>query len=462
MRILRLRQTLLAGAALLSAAFPGAAHAETLTDALIRAYRNSTVLELNRAALRAQDESVAQARAGLRPTVDVSGSGTLSANTLQPGEVTDAWRVSLDAGLVLYDSGRTPAAIEAAKAAIRATRARLKAVEQQVLLTATVAFVDVRRDIQFVVLSRNNIRVLHEQVQAVNDRFAVGEVTRTDVSQAEARLAASRAGLSASEGGLAVSSQNYLAAIGVMPVDLSVPPPVPNLPSSLSEAQAIAMGAHPDIAGARYAQDVAEFDLERSRGESGPTVSLDGQLGIQLDEQTQGVLAAGASISLRGSMPLYQGGSLESMERQARAILDQRRFELQNAARTVQQQVAIAWANLGVARASIAAGQQQIDAAKVAFDGVTVEATLGARTTLDVLNAEQELLTARSNLVSAQRDEYVAAYNLLSAMGLLTVAHLNLGIPSYDPDVNYSRVQNAPASGFDGSVLDRIGARWAN
>ncbi len=220
------------------------------------------------------------------------------------------------------------------------------------------------------------------------------------------------------------------------------------------------MREHPSIIGARYAQDAASFDLERSRGASGPTVSMSGQLGIQLGDTTNDTVVGGASISLNGTVPLYQGGTLESLERQAIAILDQRKFELQNTARGVQQQVAIAWANLGVARASISASQQQIEASTVAFQGVNVEATLGARTTLDVLNAEQELLSARSNLVSARRDEYVAAYNLLASMGLLTVSHLNLGIPSYDPDLNYQRVQSGPVSGFDGSVLDRLNSRW--
>ena len=430
--------------------------ARSLTDALIAAYQNSPQLEVNRAALRGQDETVPLARAGMRPNVSLDGNGTLAINSGQPGAITDTWQAGLNASLVLYDSGQTPAAIESAKAGIMAARAGLKAVEQSVLLNAATAYLDVRRDMQFVELSENNVRVLREQVQAVNDRFAVGEVTRTDVSQAEARLAASQAGLSASQGGLAISSQNFLAAVGTPPIHLSSPPPIPDLPDSLSSAIAIATGEHPSIVGARFAQDSARFDLERSKGRSGPSVSMSGQLGLQTGDSTDHNLVAGASISLNGTIPLYQGGTLESLERQATAILDQRKFELQSVARSVQQQVAIAWANLGVARATIAAGQQQIEAATIAHDGVRVEATLGTRTTLDVLNAEQELLTARSNLVSAQRDEYVAAYNLLAAMGLLTVSHLQLGIPSYDPDVNYNRVQSGPVLGFDGSVLDRI------
>lgn len=456
----QLKMRLLAGAALaILSAQPGVAH--SLTDALIAAYQNSALLEVNRAGLRAQDESVPLARAGLRPNVALVGNGTLALNTAQPGQLTDSWQAGLNASLVLYDAGQTPAAIDSAKAGIMAARAGLKAVEQGVLLTAVIAYMDVRRDMQFVDLSENNVRVLREQVQAVNDRFSVGEVTRTDVSQAEARLASSQASLSASQGGLAISTQNYLAAVGVPPVALSVPPPIPNLPASLADAVSIAMREHPSIIGARFAQDSATFDLVRSKGQSGPQVSMSGQLGVQVGDETDHSFVGGASVSLNATLPLYQGGTLESLERQAVAILDQRKFELQDTARSVQQQVAIAWANLGVARASINAGQQQIEASTVAFEGVNVEATLGARTTLDVLNAEQELLTARSNLVSAQRDEYVAAYNLLSAMGLLTVAHLQLGIPSYNPDVNYDRVQNGPVSGFDGSVLDEIADRWA-
>ncbi len=457
----RLKAHLLAGAAVVLF-LPSAAAAHSLTDALIAAYQNSPLLAVSRAGLRAQDETVPLARAGMRPNVSVNGMGSLSANTGQPGEITDTWQASLDASLVLYDSGQTPAAVESAKANIMAARAGLRAAEQGVLLTAAIAFLDVRRDRQFVELSENNVRVLREQVEAVNDRFAVGEVTRTDVSQAEARLAASRASLSASQGGLAISAQNYLAAIGYAPGDLGSLPPIPGLPATLADAVSIAMGEHPSVVGARFAQDAAAFDLARTKASSGPRVSLGGQAGFQIGDATEHEIVGGVSVSLSGSVPLYQGGTLEALERQASAILDQRKFELQNAARSVQQQVSIAWANLGVARASIVAGQQQIEASTVAFEGVNVEATLGARTTLDVLNAEQELLTARSNLVSAQRDEYVAAFNLLASMGLLTVAHLDLGIPSYDPDVNYDRVQNGPVSGFDGSVLDRIGSRWGN
>ncbi len=455
----RLRARLLAGAALaLWSSSPVAAH--SLTDALIAAYQNSPVLEVNRAGLRAQDESVPLARSALRPNVSLDANGTLAVNSGQPGEITDTWQAGLNASLVLYDSGQTPAAVNSAKAGIMAARAGLKAVEQGVLLSAAVAYLDVRRDMQFVDLSENNVRVLREQVQAVNDRFAVGEVTRTDVSQAEARLAFAQAGLAGSQGGLAISSQNYLAAVGSPPNDLSVPPPIPDLPDVLASAISIAMGEHPSIIGARFAQDSATFDVERSKGRSGPMVSMNGQLGVQTGDITNHDLVLGANVGLNATIPLYQGGTLESLERQAGAILDQRKFELQSAARGVQQQVAIAWANLGVARASIVASQQQIEAATIAHDGVRVEATFGTRTTLDVLNAEQELLTARSNLVSAQRDEYVAAYNLLAAMGLLTVSHLQLGIPSYDPDVNYNRVQNGPVEGFDGSVLDRITNRW--
>jgi outer membrane protein len=452
----QLQAAVLAGALVLSPALAGA---HSLTDVLIAAYRNSNLLAASRAGLRAQDETVAQAGAGLKPTVDLSGQGTLAINTLQ-GDLTDTWQAGLTANLVLYDSGRTPAAIASAEAAIMASRAGLKAAEQGVLLGAVAAYMDVRRDLEVVSLSRNNLRVLKEQVDAVNGRFAVGEVTRTDVSQTLARLAASEAGLAAAEGALAISSQNFLAAVGLPPNDLEAPPPIPDLPGSLADAIAIALGQHPSIAAARHAQDAAAHDFERARGASGPTVSLSGQLGVQINDPVPDTTVGGASATLGAVMPLYQGGTLDSLERQAMAVLDQRKFELQDTARQVQQAVAIAWANLGIARAQIAASREQIEASQVAWEGVSVEATLGARTTLDVLNAEQELLTARSALVSAQRDEYVAAYNLLSSMGLLTVAHLRLGIPSYDPDVNYDKVRTGPVEGFDGSVLDRITNRW--
>ena len=441
---------------------PQSLFAESLTDALISAYQNNPTLKLNRAALRARDEAVAQARAGKRPVVDANGSGTISASSNSTRDITDTYQASLDASLVLYDGGQTRSAIESAMADVSAARASLVGIEQEILLDATTAYMDVRRDARFVLLAQDNIRVLTEQVRAARNRFEVGEVTRTDVAQARARLAAAESNLSASRGALVRSEQNYLATVGNVAGNPAPPPPLPVIPKSLDAVQSVAMREHPTINEARFNERAARFDVARARGRLRPSVSASGKVGYSRNTITYGDGNTSAAITLQGKIPLYQGGVLSSLVRQANDILARRKAELQDAGRVVIQTTAIAWANLNVARASIAANRQQVDAARIAFEGVTEEAKLGARTTLDALNAEQELLTAQSDLVAAQRDEYVAAYKVLSSMGLLTVKHLNLGIETYDPALNYNRVQNAPYGGFDGSVVDKIRDRWKN
>jgi len=431
--------------------------ADTLTDALISAYQSNPSLEISRASLRSLDEAVAQARSGLRPTLNATGSGTLSTSSSTSG-VTDSYRASLDAALKLYDGGQTASAVASAIARVDAGRASLRDAEQSVLLAATAAFVDVRRDLEFVSLAQSNVRVITQQVRAARDRFEVGEVTRTDVSQAEARLAAARSNLAAAEGALARSGRTYLAVVGKKPRDLRQPPAIPGLPRSLDEALAIAMREHPSLDAARARLSGAEHDVERARGATRPSVSLTGSLA-----HTEGGSSdSSASVTLSGTVPIVSGGRLSSLIRQAQQVLSQRKYEVQDAGRLVAQSTAIAWADLNVARASIRARRQQIEAARIAFEGVGEEARLGARTTLDVLDAEQELLNARTDLASAQRDEFVAAFNLLSSMGLLSVKHLGLGIPVYDPSVNFERVQHGPTGAFDGSVVDRIRSRWSN
>jgi outer membrane protein len=302
------------------------------------------------------------------------------------------------------------------------------------------------------------VRVITSQLQAARDRFEVGEVTRTDVAQARARLAAAQSNLVANEGALARSREAYIAAIGSAPEDLAPPPALPALPATLADAEGVALRTHPSVVAAQELVRVAEADVDRARAASRPTLTATAQIassGTAQDTQTDT-----ATVGLQASVPLYRGGALSSQIRQAQATLDQRNAELQDAGRQVRQNVASAWANLTVARSSIEASRQQITAARVAFEGVREEARLGARTTLEVLDGEQELLNAQSNLVSAERDEYVAVYSLLAAMGLLTVQHLGLEVEQYDPVENFNRVQSGPYSTSRGDALDRILGRY--
>ena len=438
-----------------------AAVSDTLSDALIWAYQSSPTLEINRANLRSADEGVAQARAAKRPQLDASANISLNQATGAARNITDVYRAQLDASLLLYDGGATNAAIQSANANVQAARASLVGIEQGVLINAVAAYVDVRRDQKFVSLAENNVKVINQQVEAARDRFEVGEVTRTDVSQANARLASARSNLAANRGAYQRSIESYIVAVGRKPNRLAPLPAIPKLPATLSEAQAIAKREHPSIKAGQSAQMAAEFDLVRAKAAKKPRLSLGANVtysknaGIYGQDQTSGAL------SLSGRVPLYDGGANNSLIRQAHAVLDRRKAELQDSGRIVEQDTAIAWANLDVARASIRSSRQQIRAARIAFEGIQEEAKLGARTTLDVLDAEQEVLNAESGLVAAQRDEYLAAYNLIASMGLLTTKYLNLGIEEYDPNVYYQSVNKKPLSA-EGEALNRISRRWSN
>ena len=439
----------------------GLARAETLTDALIAAYKNSDLLEQNRAVLRAADEDVAIEHSGLRPVISFLTQATFFSrnNTLirpsifgaavqETASLTGAMQVSAD--LTIYDYGRTRLAIEAAKETVLATREALVNVEQRVLLSAVSAYMNVRSREEFVLLRQKNVRVIERELRAAQDRFDVGEVTRTDVAQAEARLAAARSAMSAAEGDLAVAREDYKAAIGVYPGNLAPPPASPQTAASVEAARAVALRTHPLILQQQRSVRVAELNVARAQAARGPTVAV----GVDLSMDNNRAISQQAQLTYR--QPLYAGGQLAAVLRKSRANAEAQRAALLNTARGVQQDVGTAWAQLSVARAQIVASDLQIAAARIAFDGVQEEATLGARTTLDVLDAEQALLDAEVTRIVAENTRYVAVYSLLSAMGLMTVDHLKLGIPTYDPAAHYDAVKNAPAFSTQGEKLDRV------
>ena len=451
--------------------------AETLTDALIKAYQTSPLLDSNRAALRGLDENVPQARAARRPQVSGFIQGQAQTDVQEfPFDNTIA--AGLQASLLLFDNGQSQAALESARYGIAAGRASLVNVEQEVLFGAVTAYMDVIQALEFVRIAENDVRVLGEQVDATNNRFEVGEVTRTDVSQTEARLAASRGRLVDARGNLEVARQAYLAAVGTLPGDLSPPPALPTLPASVPEAEQIGVRQNPAIVAARFNERAAVSDFDRARAASGLTVQgsvtmqYAGQLATQRQqvEQADGSAAienfrsydggVDAQVGLNAEIPLYSGGRNSSLIRQAQQVLEQRKFEVQDTARQVIEQVNNAWTQLDVAQALIVANREQVVAAQIAFEGVSEEARLGARSTLDVLDADQERLQAEAEVVRSMRDEYVAAYAVLRSMGLLTVEHLNLGIEPYNPDIYFRQVQRGPVGGYDTSVVDRIRERW--
>jgi outer membrane protein len=428
----------------------GAARAETLADALAFGYRNSGLLEQNQALLRAADEDVAQAVAALRPIVNWrAGLSVTPDHEALRRDLVEA-TLTLSAELTLWDGGRGRLAVEAQKEIVLATRERLRGVEQQVLLRIVQAYLEVQRKSAFVDLRENNVRLISQELQAARDRFEVGEVTRTDVSLAEARLAAARSLLAAEQGALARARAEFEAAVGRPPQGLTPVGPAA-ISQTLAEAQDFARANHPSIREAQHSVAAAELNILRAEAVMRPTLSLRGQ--IDLDDNGNSI----ETLTLGFGGPIYQGGLLSSQVRQFVARRDAARAGLLVTTRSVVQNVANAFSFLEAARASRDASERQVRAASEAFSGVREEATLGARTTLDVLNAEQELLDARANLISAQVDETVASYTVLATMGLLTAEHLRLPVQLYDAEAYYNLVQNAPARVSEqGRALDRV------
>ena len=425
------------------------AQAETLSDALVSTYRNSGLIDQNRAVLRAADEDVAQAIAVLRPVLGYLASVGYD-DTSQSAGSSASLRLSVD--MLLYDFGRSQLSIDIAKETVLATRAALIDAENTALFNAVNAFQAVRRSVVFVELRENNVRLLIEQLRATRDRFEVGEVTRTDVSLSEASLAAARSSLAAERGGLARAKEQYRTIVGDYPGTLAPAPDMPSIPATEGEARAIARQENPIAKQVQHLVKAAELGVQIASRAMRPSLNANGRLSVNDDGDES------ASIGLELSGRIYQGGAISSQLRQAQARRDQARSQLYTAGLQVDQQVGNAYANLAVAIASIDASRQQVSAAELALRGTREELQLGARTTLDVLDQEQEVLDARTNLVSAEVDRIVAAYQVLDSIGLMTAENLRLNVPIYDPAAYYNAVSNAPRGQVSkqGQALDRV------
>ncbi|MBE2277498.1 MAG: TolC family outer membrane protein [Rhodobacteraceae bacterium] len=456
------------GALAVSAMAP--ARAETLTDALISAYQNSNLLNQNQAVLRAADEGVAEAVSGLRPVVSfvVNAGKTWSRRTTDFSNSsfnTLALSATLSVDLMLFDFGRAQAGIELARQSVLATRQALVQVEQQVLLSAVAAYVEVRLRQEIVALRQSNVRLIGQELKAAQDRFDVGEITKTDVAIAEAALGAARSAMAAAEGDLMVAREAFKAAVGHYPGALAIPPASPAIPKSLDAARSVAVKTHPTILQAQHQVLVAEAQVALAEANMKPTIGLGASIGnTDINSSVFGSDTATLSgeVGIQLSQTLYAGGRLSALYRKALAQKESARAGLKQTVVQIEQNLGNVWAQLSVYIASIEASRQQIRAAQEAFDGVREEASLGARTTLDVLNAEQDLLDARNSRLQAEAGRYVAVYQVLAAMGLLTAEHLKLGIPTYDPEAYYDAVKNAPSTSVQGKKLDRILKKTGN
>ena len=441
------------------------ARAESLADALVAAYRHSNLLDQNRALLRASDEDVIQAEARLLPVINFISSFLTSTSGAPDYRIS--FGVAIDFPLI--DFGRGRLGVDLAREQVLSARAGLIVVEQRVLLNAVAAYVNLHSTRQTVVLRRNNVDVIEQQLRAARQRFELGDSTRTDVAIAEARLAAAQSALAAAEGDAAVAREDYNFAIGRYPGGLAGPPRLPRLPASLAAAQAHARSHHPAILQAQHQVSAADIATRIARTERLGGVT--GSVSLETRNSRVGGLPGSSTTtditaSLGYRVPLYTGGRIAAAERQSVARGEAQRAGLNQTVAQVEQAVGTAWAQLLVARARLEASALQIDAAQAAFDAVSAEAEFGTRTTLDVLDAEQELLDARSSRILAAGALQIAAYVLLEATGQLTVQSLNLGIPTYDVEAYAAGFRRRQGGASDllpsvqGQRLDRIRGRY--
>lgn len=424
-----------------------AVSAETLQGALAKAYYQSPTINAQRSGVRAVDENVPRALSGYRPRIsasaDIGADYSEYTNNGQTNTVATAPRgVGLQLDQTIWDGNRRFNSVRQAESQVFGARYSLDATVQDTLFAAAQVYMDVLRDTAILNLRKNNVEVLDEQLRQTRDRFNVGEVTRTDVAQAEARLALARSEVSAAEGDLRASIANYRRIVGTEPRQLAPGRPLDRLlPGTLDVAVRIALAENPNITSAQHALDAAELQVKIVEGELYPTIGVSASLNHRYDNQVSGDRTNSAQVVARMTVPIYQGGEVSARVRQAKETASQRRFEVEVTRDQVRAITIAAWGQLESARARIVAAEAQVQAAETALTGVREEARVGQRTTLDVLNAQQELLSARVSLVDAQRDRVVASYRVVQSLGRLTPERLALKVERYDPKVHFEQVR---------------------
>jgi outer membrane protein len=478
------------------AAFGRPASAETLEQALSDAYLVNPVLNAERARLRATDEQVALAKSGLRPLITgeadwnyvnqnsdrvtstarptTSSQATTAPlpdpvleairqsvlqtvrqdlatqnaqNTGQFGTTTDGVThphgYSIQLTQPLFEGFQNLNAIRGAKSTVQAARESLRSVEQTVLLDAVTAYVNVVRDTAIVRLRENDVTVLTEQLKATKDRFDVGEVTRTDVAQAEARRSEALSTLAAAQANLKTSRAAYEQVIGHPPGNLETPPAIRHLlPSTLDESMTLGDGENPLILAAVYQEEASLYAVQQIMGELLPQVTLQAQYDHRFDQSKFLRELETTTVMGRVNVPFYQGGGVSARVRQAKETTNQLKKEVEDSRLRVHADVIANWGILQSSGPAIASAQAAVDANKIALTGVREEEKVGQRTTLDVLDAQRELLNSQIGLVTALRDRIVAEYSLYSAVGRMDAQTLGLPVPYYDPIEHYDIVKN--------------------
>jgi outer membrane protein len=443
------RLALLAGTALLAAP----AQADTLREALTDAYRTNPTLQAARAQQRATDENVPIEKAAGRPSLDATGQyiefvKQSSTSFTAPARSVGA---SLDLGVPIYSGGAVKNAVKAAENRVEAGQADLRGTESAIFTQVVAAYMDVIRGEALVGLSANQVEVLSVNLQATSDRFEIGDLTRTDVAQSQSRLALAQGDLRTAQSNLITARETYIQLVGEAPDNLQPPPPLPGLPESVEQAVDVALRDNPDLIAAKERAQAAEFDIDVAGAGRLPRVSvftggdytnylgtLGGNIGTNVPQTS-----TAAQAGVRLSVPLFQGGRPAALQRQAQARASVTLEDEIAAERDVIAQVRAAYSSWQAANAIIASSQTAVDAASLSLEGTRAENSVGNRTILDILNAEQELLNARVQLVTARRNAYVAGFSLLAAMGHAEARDLGLSDdgPLYDPQDNYERVR---------------------
>jgi len=432
-----------------------------MQSALAKAYTGNPQLNAQRAIVRQTDEGVAQALSGYRPTLSATASvareytnttgvippippGLPNGVTYSIKGFTNPWSAGVTGQQTLFNGGRTANEVRRAESQVSAARETLRMMEESVLLSAATAYMDMSRDTANLEVQQNNIRVLQRTLRDTQNRYEAGQVTATDVAQAEAQLAAGEASLHAAESTLMTTRANYRRIIGVEAADLAPTSPVERLaPTTLDAAITVGIAENPSVTAALYGVDVAQLQVKIAEGALLPTLALQGSVQQQNFPNilTPNLFVGAATLNL--SVPLYQGGAEYSAIRLDKETVGQQRLNVDQVRDQARANVVQAWGQLQAAKAEVAAAIRQNDASERALNGVRNEAQAGQRTTLDVLNAEQALVNARVTLIVAQHDRVVASYSLLSAVGRLSAHELHLPVTVYDPMVHYQQIRDA-------------------
>jgi outer membrane protein len=449
-----------AAAAVLLMAFagPAPALAETIEAALVRAYQNNPQLNAQRALVRSTDENVPQALSGYRPKVALTASAGYQYTdnlTTSGGSPTTIVRTEThganpprSAGLTvtqtLFNGQQTANKTRVAESQVSGAREGLRVLEQTVLLSAATSYMDYLRDSAIVEVQKSNVRVLEQTLKQTRDRFNVGEVTRTDVAQSEAQLAAGKTQELTAESNLVTTRANYRRIIGNEPENLAPGSPVDRyLPPTLPQAVELSLIENPNVTAAMYGVDVNFLQVKVNEGALLPTVTLAGSVQQAYEQSMISQRSFGASAVAQVTVPIYQGGTEYSLIRQSKESLAQQRLNLETTRDQSRANTVTAWGQLVAGKAQVSSAQAQVQASEIALNGVREEAKAGQRTTLDVLNAQQALVNARVALVTAQHDRVVASYSVLSSVGRLSPQVLNLPTITYDASVHYHQVRDS-------------------